>query len=207
MVQLLPITLTAKRGNWARFKSRRGNQGFAKLEKQILARDQNTCRYCGFTSEKYQVVVNINQDYSPGQSKPNNLATACLFCAQCFFLDGIGHDNNWGGTLIYLPEISQADLNHFCRVLFASMMQDAPYKGKLQTAYLSLKDREHLVNATFGPKSSDPYTFAQTLIDSNLSAEQLQHPVLTNLRLLPDRKSFTEETIYWKTTVFDQIPL
>lgn len=206
-MQLLPITLTAKRGNWSRFHGRRSNETFKKLEQQILARDQNTCRYCGFTSDKYQVVVNINQDYNPGQSTPNNLATACVFCAQCFFLDGLGHDNNWGGTLIYLPEISQADLNHFCRVLFVSMLQDAPYKGKLQTAYLSLKDRENIVNTTFGPKSSDPYTFAQTLIDSHLSAAQMQQPIIANLRVLPDRKCFTEEINYWKATVFAQIPL
>lgn len=206
-MKLLPIVISAKRGNWPRFKARRNNKSFLKLEEQTLARDQNTCRYCGFTSDRYQVVVNINQDYNPGQSVPDNLATACVFCAQCFFLDGIGHENNWGGTLIYLPEISQADLNHFCRVLFASMLRDAPYKGKLQTVYLSLKDRENVVNDTFGPKSSDPYVFGQTLIDSNLTADQLKHPMLQQIRLLPDRKCFSEEILYWKTTVFDQIPL
>lgn len=206
-MKLLPIVITAKRGNWPRFKARRNNKSFLKLEQETLARDKNTCRYCGFSSDRYQVVVNINQDYSPGQSVPDNLATACVFCAQCFFLDGIGHENNWGGTLIYLPEISQADLNHFCRVLFASMLRDAPYKGKLQTVYLSLKDRENVVNDTFGPKSSDPYVFGQTLIDSNLSAEQLKHPMLQQIRLLPERKCFSEEILYWKTTVFDQIPL
>ncbi len=206
-MKLLPITITAKRGNWSRFNSRRSNNTFIKLEQQVLNRDKHTCRYCGFTSERYQQVVNINQDYSPGQSTPNNMATACIFCAQCFFLDAIGHDNNWGGTLIYLPEISQADLNHFCRVLFASMLRDAPYKGKLQTVYLSLKDREHVVNETFGAQSSDPYIFGQTLIDSNLTPQQLDNPLLQQLRLLPERKCFNEEIVYWKTTVFDQIPL
>ena len=206
-MKLLAITLTARRGNWARFKARRSNESFMQLESKILARDQNTCRFCGFSSEKYQVVVNKNHDYSPGQSTASNLATACLFCAQCFFLDSIGHDNAWGGTLIFLPEISQADLNHFCRVLFSSMLRDAPYKGKLQTAYLSLKDRENVVNEIFGPKSSDPYTFGQALIDCNLTDDQLKHPVMTQLRMLPDRKCFTKEILYWKSTVFDQIPL
>jgi intracellular multiplication protein IcmJ len=206
-MKLLTINLTAKRGNWPRFRARKNNQSFLKLEQQVLARDQKTCRYCGFASEKYQQVVNINNDYSPGQSTLNNMATACVFCTQCLFLDGIGQDNNFGGTLIYLPEISQSDLNHFCRVLFASMLRDAPYKGKLQTAYLSLKDRENIVNETFGPNSSDPYTFGQTLIDSNLTVEQLAHPIMQQLRLLPDRRGFTNEVLYWKTKVFDQIPL
>ncbi len=206
-MKLLPIHLVAKRGNWPRFRARKTNENFIKLEQKIFARDQNTCRFCGFSSEKYQVVVNINHDYSPGQSTPNNLATACVFCAQCFFLESIGHENKWGGILIYLPEISQSDLNHFCRVLFASMLRDAPYKGKLQTAYLSLKDRENIVNETFGPNSSDPHVFGQTLIDCNLSDTQQQHPLMLQLRLLPDRKAFNEEILYWKATVYDQVPL
>jgi len=204
---VLPISLIAQRGNWPRFKARRSNKEFVKIEQRILARDQNTCKYCGFISDKYQVVVNINNDYSPGQSKDANLATACVFCAQCLFLDGIGHDNAWGGSLVYLPEISQADLNHFCRVLFTSMLRDAPYKGKLQTVYLSLKDRENTVNEIFGPKSSDPYTFGQALIDCSLTTDQLKHPIMAQLRLLPDRRCFTQEILYWKSTVFDQIPL
>ncbi len=204
---VLPISLIAQRGNWPRFKARRSNKEFVKIEQRILARDQNTCKYCGFISDKYQVVVNINNDYSPGQSKDANLATACVFCAQCLFLDGIGHDNAWGGSLVYLPEISQADLNHFCRVLFTSMLRDAPYKGKLQTVYLSLKDRENTVNEIFGPKSSNPYIFGQALIDCSLTADQLKHPIMAQLRLLPDRRCFTQEILYWKSTVFDQIPL
>ncbi len=206
-MKLLPIVLTAKRGNWSRFKSRRDNKSFQELEQRVFARDNKTCRYCGFRSDRHQVVVNIDQDYGTGKSEESNLATACLFCAQCFFLDAIGVENSWGGSLIYLPEISQADLNHFCRVLFASMLRDAPYKGKLQTTYLSLKDREGVVNQTFGVNSSNPYAFGQTLIDSGLTDAQLKHPLMLNLRLLPDRKCFTQEVFYWKATVFDKIPL
>jgi len=206
-MKLLAVTLEARRGNWARFRARRSSPDYLKLEGQILARDKNTCLYCGFSADKYQVVVNRNHDYSQGQSTADNLATACVFCAQCFFLDGIGRENTWGGTLIYLPEIAQSDLNHFCRVLFSSMLRDAPYKGKLQTAYLSLKDRENVINETFGPKSSDPYTFGEAIIDCNFSPEQLKNPLMAQMRLLPDRKCFTREILYWKSTVFDQVPL
>lgn len=206
-MKLLPISLVAKRGNWQRFRSRMRNKNFQKLNNEALTKDDYICQYCGFRSEKFQVVVNRNHDYSPNQSRGDNLATACIFCAQCFFLDGIGSDKNMGGHLVYLPEISQADLSNFCRVLFASMLRDAPYKGKLQTTYLSLKDREKVIDEVFGPESSNPHTFGQAMIDSSLTKEQLQHPILAQIRLLPDRKYFTTEIEYWKKTVFDQIPL
>ena len=207
MKPLLPITLMAQRGNWQQFKKRSRLKKFAAVEKHVLQRDDYQCAYCGFQSEKYQVVINKNHNYGPGNSKPDNLVTACKFCAQCFFLDGIGKDDRSGGYIIYLPEISQADLGHFCRVLFSSMLRDAPYKGKLQTAYLSLKDRSKTVEELFGPGSSSPNVFGQTLIDCHFSAEQLQNPILSKLRLLPDRKFFAPEINYWKSTIFDQIPL
>ncbi len=201
----LPILLTARRGNWQRYKSRERNQRFLEIKKKILTRDHYTCRYCLFTSKKYNTVVNHDNDYSHNNAK--NMVTACPFCAQCFFLDGIGSDNNTGGIIVHLPEVSQADLNHFCRVLFSSMLRDAPYKGKLQATYLSLSDRAKPVEELFGPDSSNPVTFGQSLIDSNLSKQQLEGNVLKDLRLLPERQYFKEEILYWKKTIFDQIPL
>lgn len=205
MTSLLPTVLTAKRGNWQRFKARQRNQRFLALVKKIYTRDKYTCRFCGFQTKKYLSVVNKDHNYS--NNKSSNLVTACSLCTQCFFLDSLGQDGKTGGYVIYLPEISQADLNHFCRVLFSSMLKDAPYKGKLQTSFLSLKDRSQIVEQLFGPGSSNPNTFGQALIDSNLEHKQLKHPALVNLRLLPERKFFAEQVKYWKKTVFDQIPL
>lgn len=204
-MNLLPIVLTARRGNWQRFIARERNQRFLAIKKKIFARDDNTCRYCGFQADKYQMVVNHDHDYT--NNKSANLVTACIFCAQCFFLDQIGKNNKTGGYIIYLPEITQADLNHICRVLFSSLLRDAPYKGKLQNTYLSLKDRNSNVDEIFGPNSSNPNVFGQTLIDANLANEQLQHTVLSSLRLLPERKFFAEEIKYWKAAIFDQVPL
>lgn len=204
-MDLLPIVLSAKRGNWQRFNNRKGNATFRKIAAKVFQRDNFTCRYCGFESQKYQEVVNIDQNYSHNDIK--NLATACQFCSQCFFLDSVGKDGKTGATLIYLPEISQADLNHFSRALICSLMRDAPYKGKLQAVYLSLQDRAKSVEEVFGPSTQDPNVFGQSLIDCSLNAEQLKHPILTELKLLPTRKYYKQQAEYWKTTVFANIPL
>ena len=201
----LPLIITARRGNWQRFLSRRRNKRFLEIQQKVFVRDESTCQYCSLQTDKYLWVVNTDQDYA--NNHVNNLATACSFCAQCFFIDCIGQNNRMGGTVIYLPEVSQADLNHFCRVLFTSMLRDAPYKGKLQSTFMSLLDRTKVVEEVFGPESSQANTLGQALIDSSLSAEQLRHPLMKNLRILPNRKNFTVEIEYWKKTIFDQIPL
>jgi len=204
-VSLLPIHLNAERGNWQLFKTRKQNKRFLEIEKKILERDDYTCGYCGFKSLNYQTVVNRDQNYR--NNKADNFVTACPFCQQCFFLDALVNPELGGGYIIFLPEIGQGDLNNFCRVLFSCLLKNAPYKGKLQTTYLSFKDRSKQTEDMFGPGSSNPATFGQTLIDSGLSKKELSHPILTQLRLLPERKFFEQQILYWKATIFDKIPL
>ncbi|MGD0465980.1 MAG: type IVB secretion system protein IcmJDotN [Gammaproteobacteria bacterium] len=204
-MQLLPIHLTAERGNWHLFMSRKRNKRFLEFEKKILEHDEYTCCFCGFQAFNYQSVINHDNNYK--NNNQNNLVTACPFCRQCFFLDALTNPAVGGGYIIYLPEINQADLNNFCRVLFSCLLKNAPYKGKLQTTYLSFKDRTKQVEELFGPGSSNPAIFGQTLIDSNLTPKERSHPILTQIRLLPERKFFEEQILYWKTTVFDKIPL
>lgn len=204
-MELLPITLSAQRGNWRLYHARRRNNKFLDVKKRVLQRDNFTCRYCGFYAKEFQEVVNIDQNYK--RNTLDNLATACCFCAQCFFVDSAGLDNNTGGNIVHLPEISQADLNNFCRVLYCSLDKDSAYKGKLQAVYMSLKDRSKEVISCFGPDACEPRVFGQGLLDANLNKDQLQHEVLRHLRLLPSKKAFTPQIDYWKKTVFAKVPL
>ncbi len=205
MTTLLPIVLSAKKGNWQAFAGRQSQESFLRLATKVLERDDYSCRYCGFKSQQFQVVVNIDQNYQ--NNDLSNLATACSLCSPCFFMDALGKNTKGFGTVIYLPEISQADLNHFCRALFCSMLRDSPYKGKLQAVYLSLSDRAQAVETLFGTGTQTPMLFGQTLIDSELTSEQKNHPLFFDLKLLPIRKFFQEEATYWKSTVFANIPL
>lgn len=204
-MDLLPIQLTAQKGNWQRFMGRKNQPSFLNVRDQIFARDEYGCRYCGFQANQYQEILNIDQNYD--NMALENLATACSLCAQCFFIDSVGLDGKSGGTIVYLPEISQADVNHFCRTVFCSLLQDTPYKGKLQTAYLSLLDRAKFVEEVFGPNSQDPIVFGHTLIDSDLTPSQKNHAIFQELKLIPTRKYFKTHVEYWKSTVFANIPL
>lgn len=204
-MDLLPLTLTAQRDAWRLYHSRKRHNKFLQVKQRILQRDEYTCRYCGFFAKEFQEVVNLDQNYK--NNKFDNLVTACCFCAQCFFIDSVGLDPNTGGNIIYLPEIDQANLNNFCRILYCTLDKESAYKGKLQAVYLSFKDRAKEVTQCFGPDSSDPVVFGQGLLDADLTKEQLQHEVLRHLRLLPSKKAFAPQIEYWKKTVFTKIPL
>ncbi len=204
-MDLLPISLIAHRGTWRAYTARKRNNKFLALKTRVLQRDNYTCRYCGFFAKEFQEVVNIDQNYKNNNFE--NLATACCFCAQCFFIDSVGFDTSSGGTIVHLPEISQADLNNFCRVLYCSLDKESAYKGKLQAVYMSFKDRSKEVVNCFGPDSCEPRVFGQGLLDAALNKDQLQHEVLRHLRLLPSKKAFGVQIDYWKKTVFAKVPL
>lgn len=195
----------AQKGAWRKYHTRKKNQKFLVLKKRVLQRDHFTCQYCGFFAKEYQDVVNKDQNYN--NNAFDNLVTACCFCAQCFFIESLGLDGNSGGTIIFLPEITQADLNNFTRVLYCSMDKESAYKGKLQSVYLSLKERGNNVAECFGPDTQDPRVFGQSLLDAGVKKEQLNHEVLNHLRLLPSRKAFKRQLDYWKKTVFANVPL
>jgi len=204
-MQIPNLRLMSLRGNWSRYFSRQKNPNFVKIAKQIHARDNNTCCYCGFQSEQHQKVINLDHNYS--NNIYDNLATACEFCAQCLLLDGIGQDGLSGGNIIYLPEIKQTDLNQFCRVLFCSMIRDVPYKGKLQATYLSLQDRSQMIENIFGPGTSNAAVFGQSVIDSMSSELAAKHQIMDSVRFLPHRKHYKNQLAYWRNTVFAKIPL
>jgi len=48
------------------------------LRKRILKRDDYTCVYCGYKSEKYQIVDHIDGD--PENNKDDNLQVICQMC-------------------------------------------------------------------------------------------------------------------------------
>lgn len=202
-MDLLPLKITAKSGAWRKYFVRKNSPKFKGIKNAILKRDKYTCKFCGFYSKEFQDVINIDNNYD--NNRLGNLATACSFCAQCFFIDSIGLEENTGGKIVYIPEISQADLNNFSRVLFCSMEKNSPYKGKLQSSYVTLQNRSAPIENCFGPNSSDPKIFGRGLIDSYLNDKQLNHKLLDNLRLLPSKSSFQAHINFWKDTIFSNI--
>jgi len=190
-----PITLQARPGNWQKFVGRKTNPAFQAIKKKILARDQDTCQFCGFQANKYQEVVNLDHDYSHNTSK--NLAAACCFCAQCFFIESLGMESYGGGTIIYLPEISQTDLNSLCHVLFCALVNGTDYKATAQTIYRSLKERSTVVEDTLGAGTSKPETLGRLLIEYQLEHQEEKKGLLKDLRLLPSHTKFKTQIEEW----------
>jgi intracellular multiplication protein IcmJ len=197
------LKLAANLSGWRAFVRRKDDKGFQPIKKRILERDQYTCQYCGFQAKQYQEVVNLDGNYA--NNAAGNLATACCFCYQCLFIQSIGLDDMGGGQLIFLPEISQADLNSFCHVLFCAMDNNTGYQDTAQSIYRSFKFRSQIVDSKYGSGMSNPSVFGQILIEYRATAPKQKLDVLSELRLLPLNTKFKVQLDAWAEAALKEL--
>lgn len=188
----LAVNLTG----WRIFISRKKAKAFLPVAKRALERDDYTCQYCAFQAQDYQEVVNLDGNYL--NNKFSNLVTACCFCVQCLFLQAVGFDEMGGGQLIYLPEMSQTDLNSFCHVLFCALGNTTDYNESAQSIYRSLKFRSQIIENKFGGGTSQPAIMGQLFIEyQERHPTQNIHYLFNDLRLLPSHANFQAQLKAW----------
>ncbi len=190
---LRDVTLSATESNWRLFMIRKADSAFLTFQEKICARDQHTCQYCGFRTNKHLEVINLNGNYR--DNRANNLITACGFCAQCFFMESIGKGEFGGGTLIYLPEMTQSQLNALCHVLFATIVMGSTNASQARNIYRSFKLRAQIVEKQLGEGLSNPALFGRLSVDTKLAKTDFHKEITSNLRLLPDLSGFLTEVV------------
>lgn len=190
------LLLDANFENWKLFWTRRHDPRFVAFADKIHARDVFTCQYCGFKAKVGLETVNIDGNYR--NNKAANLLTACPFCAQGFFLESIGVGAFGGGLMIYLPEMSQVQLNALCHVLFPLTESRDPLCSAAETILRDLKFRTMPIEKAFGEGMSEAAKFGSTLLNSQLSIKD-RMALLKDVRLLPQKNRFDTLIAAWST--------
>jgi len=195
-MNLLDIKLTASESNWRLFMLRKADPAFLAFQQKILSRDQYTCQFCGFQAKQHMEVINQDNNYL--NNRMSNLVTACTLCAQCFFLEAVGKSDFGGGTLIYLPEMTQNELNALCHNLFYSLAMGNANAQHSKNIYRDLKLRSQPIEEELGEGMSNPALYGQLLIDAkNKNKQKLHQDLIPKLRLLPNIKRFGAQIEEW----------
>lgn len=198
------LKLAVNLEGWRIFVRRKQDKAFLPVQKRVFERDLYTCQYCGFQAREYQEVVNLDENYK--NNKLSNLITACCFCSQCLFLQAVGIDEMGGGQLIYMPEISQSDLNSFCHVLFCAMDNNTGYQDSAQSIYRSFKFRSQIIDNKFGSGTSIPITMSQLIIEhQEQSSEKKKLDILDDVRLLPSHTKFKIQLDAWAAAAMKEL--
>lgn len=197
------LQLAVNLSGWRIFVRRREDKPFLPVAEQVYNRDNYTCQYCGFQARQYQEIVNLDGNYS--NNKLNNMVTACCFCSQCFFIQSVGVDEMGGGQLVYLPEMSQADLNSFCHVLFCAMGNGTGYQDSAQAIYRSFKFRSQQVESKFGAGTSNPTIFGQLILEYQAKNPESKANILQHICLLPSYTKFKIQLDAWAAAALEEL--
>jgi intracellular multiplication protein IcmJ len=188
-VSFLPINLGVRRSSQAEGadaeKGTNPSANAAPSKAQVektLKRDDHTCRFCGFRSEQYQRVMPYA---SADASLP--FVTACTFCEQCMMLERAGMMGS--GSLIWLPEITQMELNHIARAIYIARgynnnAAEGPVAELANRALDALMARRSEAKKRLG--SDDPLLLAtvmhEVLTDDEIATGMAK---IDGIRLLP----------------------
>lgn len=169
----------------------------AELKKAVLDRDDNTCQCCGFKSGKYQEIHFIDQNAQ--NFRMDNLATACVFCHQCFNLDLTTKMRS--GVLIWLPEIEQNVLHDIARAIYVARISQGPMAEAARKALDVVMSRREEARRRI--QTDDPFVLSMVLKDFMTPKYYAERgPKLEGIRLFPlDRRIIKEAELE-----FNQFP-
>ena len=174
-----------------------GGKLSAELKQKIFERDKNTCRCCLFQAKKYQDILFLNGN--TGDQRPENMATTCIFCHQCFQIDKVPDMKS--GVLVWLPEIEQAELHHIARAIYVARISQGPMAESARASLdILMKRREEMKNRL---GTDDPFILSSVLKDYiGPKAYEQRQTKLAGIRLFPlDRRIIKEADLE-----FNQFP-
>lgn len=199
------LSLAIQPNAWRKYVARRVDPAFRVFRDKVHARDHHTCQFCGFQAKTNQEVINIDANYA--NNRIENMLTACCFCAQCHFLNIVGMGDYGGGRLIYMPEMSQSELNALCHVLFCAIANGTAYSDTAQKVYRNLRFRAQAVDQHYGEGLNKPMVFSQLILSREpKQAKQLADELLTDLRLLPTQSRFQSQIDAWAAAAMEDLP-
>ena len=201
---LRSINLKVNPGAWAYYAKRNADERFASFKKTVAHECNDTCQFCGFKDKSHMHIVNIDGNYK--NNKVSNMVLACPLCTQCFFLEMIGKVDNTGAVLIYLPQMSQRDLNGLCHALFCAILNGTKYSHIAQSTYNDLRLLSKVIEDTYGKGLSNPAFMGQMIIDTPIeNRENLSQKMLTGVRVLPLINKFTRCVETWSKTALSSM--
>lgn len=206
-----PLIPSVKRSTWRCHdeNSELADEEYRAIRMSVLKRDRFSCVFCGFISKPnrhaedstleasgYLEVHHIDDDHT--NNKKENLLTACPFCHQVFHCGNAGYRE--AATAIYLPEVSQADLNLFANLLTISILRGGEYRDAAIAMQVLLLSNTDLAQRLYGEGICDCKTLGAVLMGLHQRSPRAykdRAKLLYGIRLYPNASAYPKAIKYW----------
>jgi len=186
--------LGVKRGLWRQDDEHAGDAdtAFAKVCAEVLSRDNDTCRFCGWRAQKYQECHHVDNDHR--NNDPDNLITTCTLCHQVHHIGMCAMRD--GGFFAVIPELTQVEVNNIVRVIH--IVEATPNKAdssvvdKLRGLYglFCMRGPDSLKLLFPGLDVSDPFCLTRMLSECDEAIYAQRDKILAPIRLVAKREAF-----------------
>lgn len=168
------------------------SDGFIGFKQSIQERDDHSCALCSFKAKKYQEITpksGVSVDKAL-QLNADDWHTMCQFCQQTTDIT-IASDME-SGVMLWLPEISQSDLNNLARAIYVARVSQGPMADAARKIMESLMQRREVARSRLG---TDDVTMLKNVLNDFLEERHLKAipAKLDGVRLFPlDRRMMKE---------------
>lgn len=233
--QVLPeLIMSAKRSVWRMHDhADDADKAFKSIRAAVLESAEDSCKFCGHKSTKFQEVHHIDDDHK--NNALTNLVCSCPLCHQVFHIGLAGLKE--GAEIIYAPEFTQAELNQLSLIIWlvnetkadsfkdpAQSVAFARISGRAKTLEAQIMNRRGTVMMrlrTALVKTSFPAEFINEIKLSHLTPTLFatalmalpderyadREDLLGGLRLLPIPTRFAERIKHWNTEQSAVLPI
>ncbi|WP_235603457.1 hypothetical protein [Piscirickettsia litoralis] len=149
------------------------------MAEEIAKNSHYRCQYCQVFCKEWYEIINIDGNYD--NNYHNNLACACKLCANCLLMDQYTLSYIGESKLIFLPEISQADLNLVVVTMakIVSSEENKEYTLAAKTLYSSLSGRSDFLKEICQADLSHPSSFLFMSSD-----KEIDYKLISGVRLI-----------------------
>lgn len=176
----------------------KSDQVFAENRKKVLIRDKCTCQFCNFQSKKFQEVHHIDDNHD--NNELNNLVTACPLCHQVHHIWFAGKHRS--GTLVYIPDFTQAELINLTRTLWIAQMSSDIHIKK----YAELLENNIRLTGQSAVKEKidthDPCVLGEIFQQLSPAEYLARTERMRGYHLMPLKQAFTKQIQYWLDHVY-----
>ncbi len=194
----------------------RGDEGAKRLREMVVGQGRfgRRCYFCDFAFGGSDLFEVHNLDHDHQNEDPGNLVPVCELCHAPFHIDLVSR--KWpgdSGKIIFLPELTQPELNNLLQAVFYAMAvsavgeeNDSEGKPVFQphTVYRVLAGRAALVErAPHGelvrPGLSEPFALGRVLANMDDATYQKRDSLLYGLRYLAPQTHFVNQAKAWSS--------
>lgn len=173
----------------------------AHFRQSILVRDNHTCKFCGFHSQKF--MDSAPKDGNPYHLSNENMVTACTFCNLSLNTGAIG--GNEKGLIIFLPQLSQAELNWLVHACALSQKNGGRLSTVSTALYGELESLALKADSIWGEGISSPTSLTGVFYSLSTQHYKVRNQLFYGLRFLPNIDLFENEIDYWFETSYEKM--